>query len=134
LLSVAAHLGKTVVVYKTDASTNTVNVVGSGFNYIIGTASGVQITENGTIFIASSLDVITNKVVTASGNGSSTTIVIPHGVSNVTANSYYLAMPRNSASSGISYATIDATNISIVYTVAPASGTNNLSYSLSLKP
>jgi len=134
LLSVAAHLGKTVVVMKTDASTNTVNVVGSGFNYTIGTTSGVQITENGTTFIANSLDVITNKVVTASGNGSSTTIVIPHGVSNVTANSYYLAMPRNSASSGISYATIDATNISIVYTVAPASGTNNLSYSLSIKP
>lgn len=71
---------------------------------------------------------------TASGNGSATTIVIPHGLTGVSSTSAVQVGARNAASAGISYWTSDATNINIVYTVAPASGTNNLSYTISIKP
>lgn len=71
---------------------------------------------------------------TASGNGSATTIVIPHGLTGVSTISAVTVSARNAASAGISYVTSDATNISIVYTVAPASGTNNLSYTINIKP
>lgn len=71
---------------------------------------------------------------TASGNGSSTAIVIPHGLTGISGTSAVVPSAKNSASSGWSYATIDATNVTINYTVAPVSGTNNLSYSIFIKP
>lgn len=70
---------------------------------------------------------------TGSGTGSATSIVIAHGVSGVTTASSVIVTPNNSAASGISYVTIDATNITIVYSTAPTSGTNNLLYSVSIK-
>lgn len=70
----------------------------------------------------------------ASGNGSSTTISIAHGLTGISATSKVIVQPINAASAGISYITSDATNINIVYTVAPASGTNNLTYNFSIKP
>lgn len=70
----------------------------------------------------------------ASGNGSSTTISIAHGLTGISATSKVIVQPINAASAGISYITSDATNINIVYTVAPASGTNNLTYNISIKP
>lgn len=73
-------------------------------------------------------------VLTANGTGAATTIVVPHGLTGITSTSYATAFPRNAASAGISYVTVDATNISVVYTVAPASGTGNLSYSVEIKP
>jgi hypothetical protein len=73
-------------------------------------------------------------VLTANGTGAATTIVVPHGLTGITSTSYATAFPRNAASTGISYVTVDATNLNIVYTVAPASGTGNLSYSVEIKP
>jgi len=73
-------------------------------------------------------------VLTGSGNGSSTTISLPHGVSGITTTSFATAQARNAASSGIVSVTADATNVIIVYSVAPANGTNNLSYSVEIKP
>ena len=70
----------------------------------------------------------------ASGNGSSTSIVIPHGRSGITSASKVLYAARNAASAGISYYTVDATNVTLVYTVAPVSGTNNLNYTLQVIP
>jgi len=88
--------------------------------------------KDGTIAYTS--DLSNYLVRTASGNGSSTTISIPHGLSGVTTSSYVTAMANNSASAGIQYVTVDSTNINIFYTVAPVSGTNNLLYSIEIKP
>lgn len=71
---------------------------------------------------------------TGSGTGAITTISIPHGLTGVSSSSIAIVQPINAASAGVSYVTTDATNINIVYTVAPASGTNNLSYNVSIKP
>lgn len=76
----------------------------------------------------------TKQVKTASGNGSATTISIAHGMTGVTTASWVSATANNAASAGIQYVTVDATNINIFYTVAPASGTNNLLYSIEIKP
>lgn len=71
---------------------------------------------------------------TGSGTGAATTISIPHGLTGVTSSSIALVTPINAASAGISYVTTDATNINIVYSAAPVSGTNNLSYNVHIKP
>ncbi|RCH54049.1 hypothetical protein DJ568_14280 [Mucilaginibacter hurinus] len=69
----------------------------------------------------------------ASGTGG-TTVTIPHGRVGVTSNSVVLVQPANQASAGVSYVTADASNINIFYDVAPASGTDNLSYNISITP
>lgn len=73
------------------------------------------------------------QVLTASGNGSATTISIAHGMTGVTSSSWVSAIANNVASSGIQYVTVDASNVNIFYTVAPVSGTNNLLYSIEVK-
>jgi len=70
---------------------------------------------------------------TASGNGTLTTIVIPHGLTGITTTSTVIVTPNSSAAAGYQYVTTDATNINIVYTVAPVTGTNNLIYSIQIK-
>ncbi|MES2593152.1 MAG: GDSL-type esterase/lipase family protein [Bacteroidota bacterium] len=74
------------------------------------------------------------QVRTASGSGVATTISIAHGLTGVTSSSYVSAIANNAASAGIQYVTVDATSVNIFYTVAPASGTNNLTYSIEIKP
>lgn len=69
-----------------------------------------------------------------SGTGSATTISVPHGLTGVTASSFAIAQAKNAASSGISYVTTDVTNINIFYSVAPPAGTNNLYYSIEIRP
>lgn len=71
---------------------------------------------------------------TASGNGSNTTITFAHGIAGVTANTPFGLFPHSGAAAGFSYTTIDATNVSIIYPAAPVTGTNNLSYTLTIKP
>lgn len=71
---------------------------------------------------------------TASGTGSATTISIAHGITGVSSTSKVFVTPKNAASAGFQYVTTDATNVNIVYSVAPASGTNNLSYDVEIKP
>lgn len=71
---------------------------------------------------------------TASGTGAATTISIPHGLKNISGISPVLVQPLNAASAGIQYSTIDATNVNVMYTIAPALGTNNLNYSILIKP
>lgn len=73
------------------------------------------------------------KTLVGSGTGVATTISIAHGLSGITTSSAVVVTPNNAASAGISYATVDATNVNIVYTVAPANGTNNLLYSVTIK-
>lgn len=73
------------------------------------------------------------QVLTASGNGSATTISIAHNMTGITSSSWVSAIANNSASAGIQYVTVDATNVNIFYTVAPVSGTNNLLYSIEVK-
>lgn len=74
------------------------------------------------------------KNVTASGTGSTTQITIAHGLTGITASSSAIAQARNAASANIQYVTVDATNIYINYSVAPVSGSSNLSYTIHIKP
>lgn len=73
------------------------------------------------------------QVLTASGNGSATTISIAHNMTGITSSSWVSAIANNAASAGIQYVTVDAANVNIFYTVAPVSGTNNLLYSIEVK-
>lgn len=66
---------------------------------------------------------------TASGNGSSTTITIAHSLTYTPVVRSYAA--NNAESAKVKYITADATNFILNFDVAPASGTNNLSYSIS---
>jgi len=84
--------------------------------------------ESGTLELGTKLRL------TGSGTGAATTISIAHGLTGVTSSSIAMVQPINAASAGISYVTTDSANINIVYTVAPANGTNNLSYNVSIKP
>jgi len=70
---------------------------------------------------------------TASGNGSSTTITIPHGITGLDTDSFVVLTANSNAASNFKYATVDATNVNIYYSVAPASGTQNLFYSALIK-
>lgn len=80
------------------------------------------------------LPILISKHATASGTGSLTTITIPHGLSGISSSSTVYVTAKNSASANFSYVTVDATNVNINYTTAPASGTNNLSYDLLVGP
>lgn len=69
----------------------------------------------------------------ASGNGSSTSIVFAHGISGITSSSSVTVSAHNTVSAGWSYVTIDATNITVFWSVAPGIGTNNIDMSFSVK-
>lgn len=105
----------------------------TGDSSFIGKASLSAAPVNPTDIVRLQDVVTSNTVKTASGTGAATTISIPHGLTGITSASFATAQARNTASAGISYVTIDATNINIIYTVAPVSGTNNLSYSIQIK-
>ena len=70
----------------------------------------------------------------ASGNGSATSITITHGLTGITGTSKVIVQPLNTASAGVLYVTISSTTITIVYGTSPANGTNNLSYSIMVRP
>lgn len=61
---------------------------------------------------------------TFSGNGTTTAFVIAHGLGSTPV--LVNLTPGSAAANGAFYATADATNITITYTAAPASGTNNV--------
>ncbi len=71
---------------------------------------------------------------TQSGNGTTTSFTIAHGLSGVSSTSNVSLTPRSAAAAGSYYVTTDATNITIIYIVAPTIGTNNLTWSYSIKP
>lgn len=110
-------------------------LVGNGTDYAVGNilaGDGISVTSaTNTLTVAST---VAMNNYTASGNGSSTTISVPHGLSGITTGSKVIVQALNAASAGVSYVTVDATNVNIVYSVAPASGINNLSYTIQIKP
>jgi hypothetical protein len=71
---------------------------------------------------------------TQSGNGSTTSFTIAHGLSGVSSTSYLNLTPRTSGAGGFTYVTTDATNITIFYTIPPPSGSNNLIWTYEIKP
>jgi len=79
------------------------------------------------------IDVTKQSKYNASGNGSSTVITIPHGITGLTSNANVVCTPNNPASAGVTYVSLDSTNIYVNYSVAPPTGTNNLLYSVSIK-
>jgi hypothetical protein len=64
--------------------------------------------------------------ITKSGNGTNNIISIAHGLSSTP--EIFFALPLNDAARGIISYSADATNINIAYPIAPAAGSNNLSY------
>ncbi len=111
-----------------DASSNVVAsaTTATELGYVNGVTAPIQGQINGIYAM--------KQVKTASGTGALTTISIAHGMSGVTSASWCSAIANNAASAGISYVTVDAVSINIVYTVAPVLGTNNLLYSVEIKP
>jgi len=71
---------------------------------------------------------------TKSGDGSTLVFTIAHGLTGVTSASPVIVTPRLPAAAGAFYVTVDATNITLTYSSAPASGTNNLSWNYVIKP
>jgi hypothetical protein len=65
----------------------------------------------------------------ASGTGSATVFTIPHGFSGMSSTSTVVATANSAAAVGYTTVTIDATNITVTYSAAPASGTNNVVWS-----
>jgi hypothetical protein len=71
---------------------------------------------------------------TLSGNGSSTSFTIAHGLAGISGTSKVFLTARSTASAGWAYIDLNATNINIFYTAAPASGTNNLLFDWQIIP
>lgn len=114
--------------------TGTGNVVFSASPTLTGTPLSTTATaKTNTTQIATTAFVGKQFTATASGTGAATTITFAHGVSGVTSANSVIVMANNAAAGGIIYATMDATNVSVVYSVAPATGTNNLLYSVSIR-
>lgn len=78
-------------------------------------------------------DLSTTKKLTTSGTGIATTISVAHGLIGITSSNSIVASANTAASGGYNYIDIDATNVNFYYTVAPAAGTNNLIYSVTIK-
>jgi hypothetical protein len=71
---------------------------------------------------------------TKSGDGTTTSFTITHGLSGITATTPAIVTPRSAAAAGSYYVTTSSTTITITYAAAPISGTNNLTWSYELKP
>jgi hypothetical protein len=131
--------------YKVGDVITTTSRSGTGFSATVTASTGD--TSNGLLYVDTTLNCLsiynklqgrwenssTSNTYTASGTGSATTITIPHGLTNVTSSSLVWVNAKNAASANIGYVTIDATNVYINYTTAPASGTNNLLYDIQIK-
>jgi len=63
---------------------------------------------------------------TQSGTGALTSFTITHGLSGITSTNKVFITPRSLAAANIQYLTLSSTTITIFYSVAPATGTNNL--------
>lgn len=88
-----------------------------------GTATNDYVTKQQLDTVANVTKTGTN---TQSGNGTATSFSIPHGLG--TTPTYWNAVAISAAAGNISYVTANSTNIIVFYSVAPASGTNNLSW------
>jgi hypothetical protein len=84
--------------------------------------------------LALTSDVARGVRLTGSGDGIGTTISIAHGLSGITSASIATIQPINAASAGVLYITTDATNVNIVYMVAPVLGASNLLYNFIVTP
>jgi|SRR5215217_1259728 len=89
--------------------------------------------DSGTLspWVELSTDPVKTLSATASGDGVTKVITIPHSVGAIPA--YYSATALNAASGNIAYITANSSNFFINYSVAPVTGTSNLSYNISYK-
>jgi hypothetical protein len=71
---------------------------------------------------------------TRSGDGSTTTFTIAHGLSGVTSTSACVVQAKSADAVGITYIETDATNITIHFASAPPSGTNNIALAYFIRP
>jgi len=63
-----------------------------------------------------------------SGNGTTTVFTITHGLTGITTTNQVFTSPRTAATGNISFIDLSSTVITITYTVAPVTGTNNLKW------
>jgi|GEM_PF-6587551 len=136
--SFSVDSGRIYTIKKTDATANTVTVVGSidgGTNFVLRNQNeAITVQSTGTDFKIIDYynpNVEQYQVKTASGTGVLTTINIAHGLGYTPVLTGIV--PNNAASNVQPLVTADATNFIFNYAVAPASGTNNLSYNISYK-
>jgi hypothetical protein len=121
-------VGRDIVCLSTDTKPTNVPVNTKAFE----TNTGATYRFNGTAWIVESGGggggggFSAGGAIFKSGTGSQTVFTIAHGLTSTP--DVYFALPTNTAARGdISYS-VDATNITLTYPIAPASGTNNLSY------
>jgi hypothetical protein len=121
-------VGRDIVCLSTDTKPTNVPVNTKAFE----TNTGATYRFNGTAWIIESGGggggggFSAGGAIFKSGNGTTTVFTIAHGLTSIP--DVYFALPTNTAARGdISYS-VDATNITLTYPIAPASGTNNLSY------
>ena len=67
---------------------------------------------------------------TFSGDGSTTSFNIPHGLGSTP--SAWTVEPTSDDASGYSHSTADATNITVEFDTAPPSGTDNVTFNYAL--
>lgn len=124
--SVSAGTGE-IIQYESNSGSGDVIVAGvrkDGRTYgSNGTATNDYVTKQQLDTVANVTKTGTN---TQSGNGTATSFSIPHGLG--TTPTYWNAVAISAAAGNISYVTANSTNIIVFYSVAPASGTNNLSW------
>ena len=76
----------------------------------------------------------TTGTVTRSGNSTATEYTFPHGIGDgVQIPSYVNVQAGSADAANIAYVTINSTNITVYYEVAPPTGTNNLIFNWSAK-
>jgi lysophospholipase L1-like esterase len=110
---------------------NTVNTYASGgYTYPVYNSTSFKIEKRTTIPINDITGVVYGSS-TQSGDGSTTTFNIAHGLG--TTPTYWDVVAASSAGAGITYITADATNLIVHYTLPPASGTNNLIFKYTAK-
>jgi hypothetical protein len=90
--------------------------------------AGQMLEYNGTMWHninSPQVSSISKGVYTGSGNGTNKVFAFAHGVTDATPNVAFVE-PRSDDAVGVFKVTIDATNITVTYSTAPPSGTNNV--------
>jgi|SRR5881628_1934872 len=61
-----------------------------------------------------------------SGDGITTTFLIPHGISGITSPTFYIVGAGSAAAEGVTNLSVDTTYITVNYDIAPPPGVNNI--------
>jgi len=130
LPAAASSTNKIYIISKTDSSTNTVTIDGASSETINGALTfvltqqyqSVMIWCNGSAWFTQPNSTERTGKAVASGTGSQTVFTISHGLGSTPSNVF---VDCSSHAIGRTY-TVDSTTITVTFTSAPSSGTNNV--------